>query len=58
MSEMQSAVAPDYAGEVEEALVHLEWLCGIAYNEGGAHELGYDPLAVIRAALATPATSA
>jgi len=58
ISKSEPVPATNQAGEVEEALGHIEWLCDIAYNQGGAHELGYDPLKVVRAALATqPATS-
>jgi hypothetical protein len=40
----------------EEALGHIQGLVDFAYAQG-FHELGYDPVAVVRAALASPAVS-
>lgn len=50
MESLRTAASP-FPREIEEALGHLKWLCDHAYNEGGCHELGYDPLETIRAAL-------
>ena len=36
--------------DIDEALHHVKTLCQYAYDEG-FHELGYDPVEVLRAAL-------
>ena len=41
------------AKEIEQALLHVEGLCQFAYNQG-FHELGYDPVRLLREALSAP----
>jgi hypothetical protein len=49
----EPSVAAEASG-LEEALGQIQWLVDFAYVQG-ANEIGYDPVAVVRAALASPA---
>jgi hypothetical protein len=54
---MVGDVAPGESSKITEALGHLTEICDFAYKNG-MHELGYDPVAVLRAAAPAPIQSA